>query len=242
MKAYAKTDIGNCREENQDNYWIGELANDAVAVILCDGMGGQNAGGYASLTTVDFIKDRLIKGFRKDITRNQIRNLLITSVTAANSVVYDMAKADPDKTGMGTTCVAGIIFNERAYIINVGDSRCYFFFDDNMQQVTKDHTYIRKLVEKGIITYEESKTHPDRNRITKAVGAQPFITPDYFELDVKKDDMLLFCSDGLSSYAEDTEIANVIAASPVAKCCDQLIDYVNKHGGRDNVTVAVVSI
>lgn len=180
MKAYAKTDIGNCREENQDNYWIGELANDAVAVILCDGMGGQNAGGYASLTTVDFIKDRLIKGFRKDITRNQIRNLLITSVTAANSVVYDMAKADPDKAGMGTTCVAGIIFNERAYIINVGDSRCYFFFDDNMQQVTKDHTYIRKLVEKGIITYEESKTHPDRNRITKAVGAQPFITPDYF--------------------------------------------------------------
>lgn len=126
MKAYAKTDIGNCREENQDNYWIGELANDAVAVILCDGMGGQNAGGYASLTTVDFIKDRLIKGFRKDITRNQIRNLLITSVTAANSVVYDMAKADPDKAGMGTTCVAGIIFNERAYIINVGDSRCYF--------------------------------------------------------------------------------------------------------------------
>ena len=123
---------------------------------------------------------------------------------------------------MGTTCVAGIIFNERAYLINVGDSRCYFFFDDNMQQVTKDHTYIRKLVEKGIITYEESKTHPDRNRITKAVGAQPFITPDYFELDVKKDDMLLFC--------------------PVAKCCDQLIDYVNKHGGRDNVTVAVVSI
>lgn len=116
------------------------------------------------------------------------------------------------------------------------------FFDDNMQQVTKDHTYIRKLIEKGIITYEESKTHPDRNRITKAVGAQPFITPDYFELDVKKDDMLLFCSDGLSSYAEDTKIAEVIAGAPIAKCCEQLVEYVNKHGGRDNVTVAVVSI
>lgn len=137
MKAYAKTDIGNCREENQDSYWIGELGYDAIAIILCDGMGGQNAGGCASTTTVDFIKDRLIKGFRHDITRNQIRNLLITSVTAANSVVYDMANANPEKAGMGTTCVAGIIFNERAYLINVGDSRCYFFFDDNMQQVTR---------------------------------------------------------------------------------------------------------
>lgn len=97
MKAYAKTDIGNCREENQDSYWIGELGDDAIAIILCDGMGGQNAGGCASTTTVDFIKDRLIKGFRHDITRNQIRNLLITSVTAANSVVYDMANANPEK-------------------------------------------------------------------------------------------------------------------------------------------------
>lgn len=100
MKAYAKTDIGNCREENQDCYWIGELGDDAIAIILCDGMGGQNAGGCASTTTVDFIKDRLIKGFRHDITRNQIRNLLITSVTAANSVVYDMANANPEKAGM----------------------------------------------------------------------------------------------------------------------------------------------
>ena len=242
MKVYAKTDIGNCREENQDNYWVGELDNGAIAVVLCDGMGGQNAGGCASSTTVEFIKERLIKGFRAFITRNQIRNLLITSVTAANSVVYDMATSDPEKAGMGTTCVVGIINAERAYLIIVGDSRCYFFFDDNMQQVTKDHTYVRKLVEKGLITYEESKTHPDRNRITKAIGAQPFITPDYFELDVKKDDMLLFCSDGLSSYAEDSKIADIIAASPVSKCCDQLIDYVNKHGGRDNVTVAVVTI
>ncbi len=242
MKVYAKSDIGNMRKENQDDVWAGELDSDAIAVILCDGMGGENAGDVASRTTVEFMRDRLIKGFRKDITRNQIRNLLITSVTGANSVVYDLASSDVKMAGMGTTCVAAIIYNERAYIINIGDSRCYFFFEDNMQQVTKDHTYIRKLIEKGLITYEESKTHPDRNRITKAVGVQPYLTPDYFELDVKKDDLLLFCSDGLSSYADDVEIAKVVANNPVSKCCDQLIDYVNKHGGRDNVTVAVVSI
>ena len=242
MKFYAKSDIGNMREENQDCVWAGELDTDAVAVILCDGMGGENAGDIASSTTVEFIKDRLMKGFRRDITRNQIRNLLITSVTAANSVVYDMSSSDLKKAGMGTTCVAGVIYNERAYLINVGDSRCYFFFDDNMQQITKDHTYIRKLLEKGIITYEESKSHPDRNCITKAVGVEPFLTPDYFELDVKKDDLLLFCSDGLSSYTDDSEIAQIVANTPYSKCCDQLIDYVNKHGGRDNVTVAVVTI
>ncbi len=242
MKVYSKTDIGNFREENQDAVWTGELTDGAIAVILCDGMGGQNAGAVASSTTVQFVKERLEKGFRNDITRNQIRNLLITSVTAANSVVHDMALADPNKAGMGTTCVTAIVYNERAYIINVGDSRCYFFYDDNMQQITKDHTYIRKLVEKGIITYEESKTHPDRNKITKAVGVMGYLTPDYFELDVKKDDLLLLCSDGLSSYAEDSEIAQIVANTAVSKCCDQLIDYVNKHGGRDNVTVAVVSI
>ena len=99
MKVYAKTDIGNCREENQDNYWVGELDNSAIAVVLCDGMGGQNAGGCASSTTVEFIKERLIKGFRAFITRNKIRNLLITSVTAANSVVSDLKTSDPEKTG-----------------------------------------------------------------------------------------------------------------------------------------------
>lgn len=242
MKYFSKSDIGNRREENQDCVWAGDLGEDAVAVVLCDGMGGENAGGYASRTTVEFIKDRLIKGFRPDITRNQIRNLLITSLTGANSIVYDTAITDADKLGMGTTCVAGIVYNERAYLINVGDSRCYFFFDDNMQQVTKDHTYIRKLIEKGVISPEESRTHPLRSRITKAVGAEQFITPDYFELDVQKNDLLLFCSDGLSSYTDDSQIAAIVGKVPVSRCCEQLVDYVNKHGGRDNVTVAVVSV
>ncbi len=242
MKFYAKTDIGNMREQNEDCVWAGELGNGAVAVILCDGMGGENAGEYASSKTVEFVRDRLLKGFRQDITRNQLRNLLLTSVTGANSYIYDESVSNRDKAGMGTTCVVGIVYNERAYLVNVGDSRCYFFYGDNMQQVTKDHTYIRNLIEKGIITYEESKTHPDRNKITKAIGVDTYLTPDYFELDVQNGDLLMFCSDGLSSYVEDEEIADVVSRTPVSKCCEQLIDYVNKHGGRDNVTVAVISV
>lgn len=242
MKCFSKTDIGLVRSENQDRVWTGTLEDGAAAVIVCDGMGGENAGSVASQMTIDFMSERIQKGFRADISRNYIRNLLITSVTAANSLVFDKASAEMDKSGMGTTCVAAIIYNNRAYIINVGDSRAYQIYDDCMQQITKDHTYVRRLVERGDITEEESRTHPDRNRITKAVGAENTITPDYFEIDLDEGNILLFCSDGLHSYGEDEEIAEIIVNNPIGKSCDLLVDYALSNGGRDNVTVAVVLV
>ena len=149
MKCFSKTDIGLVRSENQDRVWTGTLDEDAVAIILCDGMGGENAGSVASQMTIDFMSDRIRKGFRSNINRNYIRNLLITSVTAANSLVYDKAMNETDKYGMGTTCVAGIIYNNRAYIINVGDSRAYLIFDDSMSalDVTTDSKLQRALRE-----------------------------------------------------------------------------------------------
>lgn len=240
MKVYSATHIGNIRSENQDRVWTDELGEDAVAIVLCDGMGGENAGSCASEMTIELMADRIKKGFRPNASRNVIRNLLITSVTAANSMVYDKARKDETKKGMGTTCVAAIVYNERAYIINVGDSRAYCIFEDNVQQITKDHTYVRRLIEKGEITEEEGKTHPDKNCITRAVGAEIDITPDYFELDVEKDYILLLCSDGLHSYGEDVEIAEIVANNPIGKGCNLLIDYALKNGGRDNVTVGLV--
>lgn len=240
MKLFAKSDIGLLRSENQDRVWTGALGdNEAVAVILCDGMGGEKAGSCASQMTVEFMAERIQKGFRPNINRNFIRNLLITSITAANSLVYDQARSDESKHGMGTTCVAAVIYNQRAYIINVGDSRAYHIFDDNMQQITKDHTYIRRLIERGEITEEAAKTHPERNKITRAVGAERTITPDYFELDLEEGHILLFCSDGLSSYGDDAEIAEIVVNNPISKGCDLLIDYALRNGGRDNVTVAL---
>lgn len=242
MKCFSKTDIGLVRSENQDRVWTSQLDDGAVAVILCDGMGGENAGSVASQMTVDFMSDRIQKGFRSNISRNYIRNLLITSVTAANSLVYDRAMKEQDKYGMGTTCVAAIIYNNRAYLINVGDSRAYQIFDDNMQQITKDHTYVRRLVERGQITEAESRVHPDRNRITRAVGAEKNITPDYFEIDLEQDNILLICSDGLHSYGDEVKIAEIIVNNPIGKACDLLIDYALANGGRDNVSVAVVLV
>lgn len=244
MKVYSKTHIGLKRSENQDRIWTGIVGEEekAYVVILCDGMGGENAGSFASQMAVDVISQRISDGFRPNISRNFTRNLLITSVIAANSLVYDKAKTDSDKTGMGTTCVAAIVFNERAYIINVGDSRAYHIFDNKIQQITKDHTYIRRLIEKGEITEAESKTHPDRNCITRAIGAERNITPDYFELDLEKDHVLLFCSDGLHAYGKDDEIADIVINNPASQSCDLLVDYALQNGGRDNVSVGLIII
>lgn len=239
LKCFSKTDIGLVRSENQDRVWTGTLDDGASAIILCDGMGGENAGSVASQMTIDFMSDRIRKGFRSNINRNYIRNLLITSVTAANSLVYDKAMSETDKYGMGTTCVAAVVYNNRAYIINVGDSRAYLIYDDSMQQITKDHTYVRRLVERGEITEEESREHPKRNQITRAVGAEKTITPDYFEIDMDEGNILLLCSDGLHAYGRDEEIAEIIVNNPIGKVCDLLVDYALANGGRDNVSVAV---
>ena len=253
MRFFSKTDIGTKRTENQDRVWVGALSDTACGVILCDGMGGENAGSRASQLTVDFITERFKKGFREDnivgeenavgngtISRNTIRNLMITSLIAANSQVYNEALSDASKRGMGTTCVSAIVHDERAHIINIGDSRAYHIFEDNIQQITKDHTYIRTLLEEGEITVEESLTHPNRNAITRAIGAESSVVPDYFEIDLYKESILLLCSDGLHSYGNDVEIAEIIVNNPKNKVCDLLIEYAISKGGRDNITVAVV--
>jgi protein phosphatase len=248
MRFFSKTDIGTKRTENQDRVWTGMLSDNACAIVLCDGMGGENAGSRASQLTVEFITDRLKRGFREEsedgsgVNRNTIRNLMITSLIAANSLVWDEARTDKNKFGMGTTCVCAIVHNERAYIINVGDSRAYHIFDDNIQQITKDHTYVRTLIDGGEITEEESLTHPSRNAITRAIGAESGITPDYFEIDLQKESILLLCSDGLHSYGDDVAIAEIIVNNPKNKACDLLIDYAIKNDGRDNITVALISL
>ena len=248
MRFFSKTDIGTKRSENQDRVWTGVLSDSSCAVILCDGMGGENAGSRASQVTVDFIAERFKHGFKdvandeENISHNTIRNLMITSLIAANAQVYNEALNDISKRGMGTTCVAVIVHNEKAYIINVGDSRVYHIFGDNIQQITKDHTYIRTLLEEGEITLAESLVHPNRNAITRAVGAEANITPDYFEIDLQKESILLLCSDGLHSYGNDVEIAEIIVNNEKNKVCDLLVDYAIANGGRDNITVAIIEL
>lgn len=233
------------RTENQDNVWGEMLSANACAAVLCDGMGGESRGGLASAITVDAVSKRIKEGFHDKMNSNSIRNLLITAVIAANSLVRDTPESYYNEV-MGTTCVAAVVAGRTAYIVNVGDSRAYQLFTDKddecIRQITKDHSHVRELVERGQITASQAKTHPERNKITRAIGAEDSVTPDYFELDLNKDDMLLLCSDGLSAYGDDLDILDICFDSKPAECCEKLVDYANSKGGHDNVSVAFITL
>lgn len=243
MKVFSKTDIGLLREENQDCVWSGVLSSGACAAVLCDGMGGEAHGGLASQMAVDVISKRITESFSEMMNRNSVRNLLITAVSAANSIVTEAAQKESGIV-MGTTCVAVVVSGRRAYIVNVGDSRGYRLFTSEdsecIQQVTKDHSHVQDLIDRGEITEEQARTHPDRNKITRAIGAESMVTPDYFELELAPGDMLLLCSDGLSSYVDDMDILDVCFENPPELVCQSLIDCANASGGHDNISVALV--
>lgn len=243
MKIFSKTDIGLIRTENQDKVWGEMLSENACAAILCDGMGGESEGGLASSIAVEIISKRILENFHENMSANSVRNMLITAVSAANSMVWDTARMRIHNV-MGTTCVAAVVFGGTAYIVNVGDSRAYHLFTQGedwcIRQVTKDHSHVQELVEKGRITEEQARVHPMRNKITRAIGAEMSVTPDYFELPMNGGEMLLMCSDGLSAYGDDMDILTICFDSKNEDCCDNLIKYANRNGGHDNVSVAFI--
>lgn len=241
MKFVSKTDIGRVRTENQDRVWVGYLKDDVIMAVVCDGMGGEKAGGVASGMTMEIFSERMQKGFRNDIDGNSLRNLMITSIEAANTLVYEKA-SNPEMQGMGTTCVAVVIRGHRAYIINVGDSRAYCISKDGgISQITKDHTMVRMLVDQGEISEDEVQEHPQRNYITRAVGAREDISVDYFEIDISNSDKILLCSDGLSGYLDEEKILRIISAHDINAASDALINKANERGGYDNITVVLIS-
>lgn len=241
MKFVSKTDIGRVRTENQDRVWVGYLKDDVIMAVVCDGMGGEKAGGVASGMTMEIFSERMQKGFRNDIDGNSLRNLMITSIEAANTLVYEKAN-NPEMQGMGTTCVAVVIRGHRAYIINVGDSRAYCISKDGgISQITKDHTMVRMLVDQGEISEDEVQEHPQRNYITRAVGAREDISVDYFEIDISNSDKILLCSDGLSGYLDEEKILRIISTHDINAASDALINKANERGGYDNITVVLIS-
>ena len=242
MNVISNTNIGTNRAENQDRVKTNNLANNVIIAVLCDGMGGQNAGSEASELAVNIIYDRIIEGYREDFDTNSIRNLLISSVAAANAVIFDIAKNDNSKVGMGTTCVAMLATKNSAYLVNVGDSRAYIINDDGIVQVTSDHTVVRLLYQQGKIEEKDIKSHPQRNYINKAVGVEPNVEPDYFEINIPDNSKLLLCSDGLSNYCSDDEIFDIVSKNNIIETAGELlINLALDHGGNDNITLALIT-
>lgn len=240
MKYICETDIGLVREENQDTVRVDEYYDNVFAVV-CDGMGGERSGQDASRIAINEVFNRFSAGFSEDLDTIAVRQLMTASISAANSIVYTTARMNYRSFGMGTTCVAVYIDNTYIYIANVGDSRAYYMDDSGLHQITTDHTLVNMLLMQGKITPEEVHTHPKRNVLTKAVGVERVIIPDFFRMKREEKFTILLCSDGLSGYCSDSEIYELMKNTPLQELSKAFIDLAYSKGGKDNISFAVIT-
>lgn len=234
------TDIGLKREENQDAVRCEYFGHNILAVV-CDGMGGERAGKEASNIAINEFFQRFSDGYSESLGDDDIRKLMISSISAANSVIYTRARLDFKNFGMGTTCVAAFVNSKTAFVANVGDSRAYLISDAGLHPITTDHNVAALLYEQGKITKAQMATHPQKHMLTRAVGVDKTVLTDTFLLDYEDKISLLLCSDGLSGYCSDDEIYDTISEADPDRIAEALIQLANSKGGRDNVTVAIVS-
>ncbi len=234
MRAFSRTDMGRRREMNQDYLYTSEtpVGNLPNLYVLADGMGGHNAGDYASRYTAETI----VQSVQVNLQTSPIV-ILREAIWKANQAVVEKSRTDIDLEGMGTTVVAATVDGRELCVANVGDSRLYIA-GDCLKQITKDHSYVQEMVRRGELRPEIARIHPDRNIITRAVGGGPEIDVDFFEVELKENERILMCSDGLTDMLEDREILEIIrAGTDSAIIVDTLVDMANQYGGNDNITV-----
>ncbi|MDD7408258.1 MAG: Stp1/IreP family PP2C-type Ser/Thr phosphatase [Anaerovoracaceae bacterium] len=235
-----RCDTGRVRDINQDAFFV---IPEKGVFLIADGVGGHNNGELASRTAMtdiaEYIKENPIP---VELGAEELKNYFVSLVFAVNRHIYNIARESAPE-GMATTLVILFISGGKAYVVNVGDSRLYLLRDENMIQVTEDHTYVNGLVKKGIIDEEQARTHPDRNMITRAVGAEHDVEPDLFLFDVYGGDIILMCTDGLYNELSDSEMHDMVLNSrDMRTACSELVDEANRRGGTDNITAVSVRI
>ncbi len=241
MRIASKTDTGIVRSSNQDSYAAGELLEGTAWAVVCDGMGGANGGNIASANAVKIISEYISSSYHEGMSSNSIRALLESSICGANVRLYDMSRTIESLAGMGTTVVAVIISGGVAHIAHAGDSRAYFIRDNKLTQITRDHSIVQSMIDKGQLTEEEAKKHPNKNVITRALGVAEDIGIEYNEVDFEDNDCILLCTDGLTNYLSVAEIEEKIKDKNFYEYPQILIDSANDNGGGDNITLVVLS-
>ena len=238
----AKTDIGKNRKENQDNYRAGYLKNGMVWAVVCDGMGGAQGGAIASSIAAAIFEAELPSAINLEMTEKEIFKALENSAKLANDKIYSIASQNDEMLGMGTTVVAAIIKGKAIYIIHAGDSRAYLYNKGRLTQLTKDHSVVQQLMENGELTKEQADKHPKKNLITRAIGVDSILQLDYKKKVLAEDDMILFCTDGLSNVVSDEDIENIITENEFFATSDKLINTALLAGGQDNITALLVKL
>lgn len=241
MKIVAKTDVGKVRQQNQDSYAAGELPGGVAWAVVCDGMGGTAGGNVASNVAVKMISEKISSSYQEGMRAKSIRNMLVSVIESANICIYDMAQSNADLVGMGTTVVAAIVDQERVYIAHAGDSRAYIIREDEVRQITTDHSVVQAMVENGELTPDEAKAHPRKNIITRALGVDANISIDFYEETMQPQDVIILCTDGLTNYVETEDIYQLTNDKNYYEFADRLVTLANNNGGGDNVTVVAIA-
>ncbi|MCA9588316.1 MAG: Stp1/IreP family PP2C-type Ser/Thr phosphatase [Myxococcales bacterium] len=257
-KLFARTDVGQVREHNEDNFLVADLtrrsrglleANRATVLghqgavfAVCDGMGGAAAGEIASQLAVDIIYERLVDGLGDaPLARDDLARRLVRAVETAGMRIFHEAKADRSRRGMGTTVTAAALVDDVIFFAQVGDSRAYLVRDGQLVQLTRDQSLVNQLIEAGQLTEEEAETFEHNNIILQALGTSDTVQVDLTFAELRAGDTLMMCSDGLSGMVRADEIREVLLSSQEPlDLCKALTERANQAGGHDNITVIVV--
>ena len=238
MRIYSATDIGQKRKINQDYVFVSQdpVGNLPNLFAVADGMGGHNAGDYASSHAVQILVDEI----RGDADYNPVK-VIRHAIETANTEIVDRAQKDEKLRGMGTTMVVATVVGHYAYVANVGDSRLYVI-QKQIQQVTKDHSLVQEMVRMGELSAEEARNHPDKNIITRALGAEETVDIDFFDMKLEPGSTILMCSDGLSNMVEDKKMEEIILNpdEDIVWKGKTLVQEANQNGGKDNIAIILI--
>ena len=238
MRVYSATDVGQKRKMNQDYVFVSQspVGNLPNLFVVADGMGGHNAGDFASSHAVK----TLVNEISEDADFNPVK-VIRHAIETANTEIMDQAQKDVHLRGMGTTIVVATIVGHYAYVANVGDSRLYVI-QEEIHQVTKDHSLVQEMVRMGEIKEEEARNHPDKNIITRALGAERTVDIDFFDLKLEPGSVILMCSDGLSNMVEDAKLQQIILTpeKELNERGEELLREANQNGGKDNIAVVLI--
>lgn len=239
IRSYALTDIGQKRQLNQDYIYLSEspIGNLPNVFIVADGMGGHNAGDYASRLAVETVVEEIGTSFEKNAVK-----ILNNAIRRANEQLRKRAREDKALSGMGTTIVAATCIGRYLEVANVGDSRLYVISDE-IRQITQDHSLVEEMVRMGGLDKETARNHPDKNIITRAVGARRDVEVDFFNVELQTGDLVLLCSDGLTNMVDDEMICRILKGDGnLEDRVEELMKTANENGGKDNISVIVIEL
>lgn len=243
MNSWGLTDKGCVRKMNQDAYEIQQLDKNTLLCVVCDGMGGAKSGNVASALATDVFCREVERNFSPGMEWDRADQVLKNAVKFANFTVYDQSSQFEEFSGMGTTLVAALIRGRQVTFVNVGDSRGYVISQKGIRQITRDHSVVQMMVDRGELTAEMARFYPGKNLITRAVGTESTVLCDIFRQELSRGDFLLLCSDGLSNLLDDQEILfEVVHGVNKERCCKRLLDIAVSRGAPDNVTSVLVSL